>query len=248
MDVNLKKFWDINIPLSKLHFRLLGPLLTSRFNTKRGILTQTARLFEPLSLCLPVTLWGKMLLRDLWSQKLGWDIIVSEEYQTILSALSHDLAKLNSLKFSRFVTSEDNPADLYIFCDASKGANSFAPYSVQDGESYLTFAKAEVAPMKPRSLPTLELLAVFLVIKCLLPLLKVYSRIRIGDIVISVDAQVVLSWLLSDNIKTKNQFVKNRLKDIHQMIRGLKEEKSLSVKFRYLHTDKKNLLIYSQGG
>ena len=27
---------------------------------------------------------------------------------------------------------------------------------------------------------------------------------------ISVDAQVVLLWLLSDNIKTKNQFVKNR--------------------------------------
>ena len=33
-------------------------------NTKRGILAQTARVFDPLSLCLPVTIRGKMLLRD----------------------------------------------------------------------------------------------------------------------------------------------------------------------------------------
>ena len=39
---------------------------------------------------------------------------------------------------------------------------------------------------------------------------------------ILVDAQVVL-WLLSDNIKTKKQIVKNRLKDIHQMIKELNE-------------------------
>ena len=101
--------------------------------------------------------------------------------------------------------------------------------------------------MKPKSLPTLESLTVFLAIKCLLPLLKAYSRIRTGDIVISVDAQVVLSWLLSDNIKTKNQFVKNRLKDIRQMIRKLKEEKSLSVKFRYVHTDQNPADLLTRG-
>ena len=125
--------------------------------------------------------------------------------------MSHDLAKLDSLKLPRLVTSENSPADFYIFCDASKGAYSFAAYSVQDGESHLVFAKFKVAPMKPKSLPTLELLIVFLAIKSLLPLLRAYPRIRIGDIVISVDAPVVLSWLLSDNIKTKNQFVKNKL-------------------------------------
>lgn len=137
-----------------------------------------------------------------------------EEFQTLWPALSRDLAKLDSLQFPRFVISEVGPADLYIFCDASKGAYGFAVYGVQNGKSHLIFSKAKVAPMKPESLPTLELLAVFLDIKCLLPLLKAYSRIKIGDVVISVDAQVVLSWLLSDNIKTKNEFVRNRLKDI----------------------------------
>ena len=41
--------------------------------TKRGILSQTSKMFDPLSLCLPVTVRGKVLLRDLWSQKVGWD-------------------------------------------------------------------------------------------------------------------------------------------------------------------------------
>ena len=98
-------------------------------------------------------------------------------------------------KFPRLVTCEDSPADFYIFCDASKRAYDFAAYSVQDGESYLAFAKAKVAPMKPKRLSALELLAVFLAIQCLLLLLKAYSLIRIGDIVISVDTQVVLSFV-----------------------------------------------------
>ena len=101
--------------------------------------------------------------------------------------------------------------------------------------------------MKPKNLPMLELLAVFLAIKCFLSLLKAYSRIRIGDIVISVDAQIVLSWLLSDNIKIKDQFVKNRHKDIHRMIRELKEKKSLSIKLRYVHTDQNRADLLTRG-
>ena len=97
-----------------------------------------------------------MLLRDLWSQKLDWDDIVSKEIQILWSALSRDLAKLDSLQFPRFVISEDGLADFYTLCEAS-----FAVYSVQNSESHLLFSKAKVAPMKPKSLPTLELLAVF---------------------------------------------------------------------------------------
>ena len=102
-----------------------GFSINQSVNTKIRILTQTARFFDSLSLCLPITIRGKMLLRDLWFQRLGWDDIVSEEYQTLWSALSHDLAKFDSLKIHRFVTSEDSPANFYIFSDASKGAYLF---------------------------------------------------------------------------------------------------------------------------
>ena len=97
---------------------------------------------------------------------------MSKEFQNLWSALSCDFAKLDSLQFPRFVISEDGLADFYIFCDASKGDYGFSVYSVKNSLSHLLFSKAKMAPMKPKSLLTLELLAVFLAIKCLLPLLK----------------------------------------------------------------------------
>ena len=45
--------------------QISGSSIDQLVNTKRGILTQTARFLDPLSLCLPVTMRGKMLLRDL---------------------------------------------------------------------------------------------------------------------------------------------------------------------------------------
>ena len=47
--------------------------------TKREILSQNSSIFDPLSLCLHVTVKGRILLRDLWKQKLGWDEKVPDE-------------------------------------------------------------------------------------------------------------------------------------------------------------------------
>ena len=130
--------------------------------TKRGILSQTSKVFDPLSLYLNVTVRGKVLLRYLWSQKLDWD----EEINSDSFALSKDLSQLTSVEFPRFCIDKDKPSELYIVCDSSKQAYGFAAYNAQDGKSSLVFAKAKVAPMKSKSLPTLELLSVFLAIKC----------------------------------------------------------------------------------
>ena len=51
-------------------------------NTKRKNLAQTSVVFDPLFLCLPVTIKGRLLLRDLWKQKLGWDDAISEDLCT----------------------------------------------------------------------------------------------------------------------------------------------------------------------
>ena len=57
----------------------------------------------------------------------------------------------------------------------------------------------------------------------------------------------MLSWLLSDNIKTKNQFVRNRLKDIKEMIEELKKNASLSVKLKYVPTDQNPADLLTRG-
>lgn len=52
-----------------------------------------------------------------------------------------------------------------MFCDASNQAYGVVEYMYQLGNARLFFAKAKVAPSVKRTLPTLELLSVYLGIK-----------------------------------------------------------------------------------
>ena len=67
--------------------------------TKRGVLSQTARVFELLSLCTPVTVRANILLRELWSRKLSWDDEIPAQLQELWTG---DLTGLRDLKF-RFI-------------------------------------------------------------------------------------------------------------------------------------------------
>ena len=76
------------------------------------------------------------------------------------------------------------------------------------------FAKSSVAPTKAKTLPMLELLGVFLALKCLPIILDSFPSVKFHNVTIAVDSQVVLQWLLADAITTKSIFTRNRLKDI----------------------------------
>ena len=51
-----------------------------------------------------------------------------------------------------------------------------------------------MAPLVKRTLPTLELLSLFLSVKCSPNMLRALSGSSISDFVVAVDAQVVLFW------------------------------------------------------
>ena len=111
----------------------------------------------------------------------------------------------------------DDRCDLIICCDASKNLSGFNCYAngAVNGklETNLIFAKSKNAPTKTKSLPTLELLSVFLAFKCLDSILNAVTG-KIDSIIICVDAQIVLSWILSKCVESKNLFASNRVKDI----------------------------------
>ena len=243
----LEKVLGYKYSTSKDTLQLSDVLIDPLAKTKRSVLSQTSKVFDPLSLCLPVTVRGKMLLRDLWSQKKDWDSEICSESQASWTSLSKDLSQLPSLEFPRPCIDTDMPSEMFIFCDASKQAYGFCAYNVQNGKSTLVFAKAKVAPMKAKSLPTLELLSAFLSVKCLPTLLKVYSPGNVPNVTIAVDAQVVLSWLLSGEVKSKNQFAKNRLKDIHQMLKVIQEKDGIQINFKYIPTESNPADLVTRG-
>ena len=53
--------------------------LKEKPNTRRGILSLTSALYDPLGLVAPIILPAKKLLQDLCKEKLGWDDPINDD-------------------------------------------------------------------------------------------------------------------------------------------------------------------------
>ena len=109
---------------------------------------------------------------------------------------------------------------MFIFCDASKSSFGFVVYAVQNGNSRFLFSKLKIAPLVDRTLPTLELLAIYLALKHLESYIdEVYnSDIKFNSFTFLSDSQVALSWILKGYALKKNVFINNRLKDMKTIL------------------------------
>ena len=212
--------------------------------TKRRILSVVASVFDPMGLTLPVLVKGKILLQKLWQSKIDWDQPISNEDAGDWSKIHNDLINLPQVFFER--QAYDDELSLVVFCDSSKKMYGFACYAEYHGNVNLLFSKCKNAPVKDKSLPTLELLSVFLAIKCLSKIISSLNA-KITKITVAVDAQVVLSWILTSNIKAKNVFAKNRLNDINKMRDEIRTKYNLNINFKYVPTDKNPADLVTRG-
>ena len=96
--------------------------------------------------------------------------------------------------------------------------------------AFLLYSKAKVAPTVIKSQPTLELLFVYLALKCRKNMCKAFCHLSIKNLFVAVDAQIILAWLLSSKVNRKNIFVANRLKDIDLLKEEIYARLKVSVK------------------
>ena len=202
--------------------------------TKRSVLAQVASVFDPLGLYLPVTNKGKFLLSELWAAKYQWDDVLPSDTQQKWSRHCADLLSLSTIFFPRSCVNEDSTNSIVVFTDASKSGYGFAVYNVVDGESNIVYAKSRVAPIKPRTLPVLELLGVHHALKSLPTVIASFPKVKFQDVTVAVDSQVVLQWLLADSITTKSVFTRNKVKDIQLFKQLLLQDHKLSIQFKYV--------------
>ncbi|XP_060559098.1 uncharacterized protein LOC132719352 [Ruditapes philippinarum] len=140
-------------------------IVNSERTTKRSILKQTSKLYDPLGLLSPVTVRAKLLVQELWKKKFDWDTPLPVDIINTWADLSIDLNSVIQTKFQRpyFPTTENtaNSADfnLHVFVDASARAYGAVAYLTSGHTSTLVFAKNRVAPVKEITLPRLELMA-----------------------------------------------------------------------------------------
>ena len=218
-------------------------------NTKRSILSAISSVFDPIGLVLPITVSGKILMRYIWSlsPKVDWDTVLNAEVINEWKRVAVSLNDAYKIPFKRMVLSKDNEYGVHIFCDSSKTAYGFVMYACYNGLSDLIFAKTKLAPLKELSIPCLELMAVVLAFKCLPNILSSFEDIKFKFLNFVVDAQVVLTWLLTNNPKSKSKMVKNRLKDIELAKNELISEFKVPIFFRYTDTNSNPADLLTKG-
>ncbi|XP_055633819.1 uncharacterized protein LOC129774147 [Toxorhynchites rutilus septentrionalis] len=135
--------------------------------TKRQVLRTVMKIFDPLGLLSFFIIHGKILIQNIWRTKADWDEPINEELCNHYSRWLGVLTQLDCVRIQRCYFA--HPADkiknlqLHVFCDASEEAYACVAYLRAEingiVECALVAGKAKVAPLKPLSIPRLELMA-----------------------------------------------------------------------------------------
>ena len=139
------------------------PIKLELAKSKRTILSEIAKIFDPLGLLGPPILYAKKIMQKLWQLKLDWDESVPNSIFTTWMEFCNQLLIINDLSFDRKVEIDNAiNTQLHGFCDVSEsgyGACIYLRSIDSTGKIYtnLFYAKSRVAPLKTVLLPRLEL-------------------------------------------------------------------------------------------
>lgn len=202
--------------------------------TKRAILSETSQIFDPLGLLSPCIILAKIILQDLWSEKLSWDESLPAHLHTKWLQFRDELISLNDISIPRQVICIDPvKIEMHGFSDACTygfGAAIYIKSQRQNGETLtrLICAKSKVAPLKTQTIPRLELMGALLLAKLGDKVMSSLNT-KIEKITYWCDSTIVLGWLnTSPNLL--QTFVANRVARVQELT------VSNNVEWRYVPT------------
>ena len=133
--------------------------------TKRGLLSVSSSVYDPLGICAPFMLPAKLILQELCRSSLGWDDDlpepVKEKWQEWLTALP----QIASIRLKRcMLLPNHKKAEIHVFADASLdayGAVAYLKVIDREGSVKCSFlmGKSRVKPLKSVTIPRMELTA-----------------------------------------------------------------------------------------
>lgn len=197
--------------------------------TRRSVLSEILRLFDPLGLVQPVVVRAKIFMQRLYASTKNWDEPLSPEDCHLWTQFREELKSTGEIVVPRFVSDlqtyakEDVKFELHGFCDASQRAYGaclyiLTLYPTGDTRSHLLVAKSRVAPLKSVSLPRLELCGSLL-------LAELYERmssvigLEITRTVLWTDSTITLRWI-SESPHRWKPFVATRVTKIQSATRN----------------------------
>ncbi|XP_015111016.1 uncharacterized protein LOC107037141 [Diachasma alloeum] len=186
--------------------------------TKRIVLSETAKICDPLGLLSPVVIVAKIIVQKLWTLKIGWDTPLPSDIQEEWLQFYGQLQDISMVTFPRFALQEKSKEiQLHGFSDASQDAYGACVYlrpirSSGEVKTTLLCAKSRVTPLKQLTIPRLELCGAQLLIK-LIQGIKRTITINIDRTVYWTDSTIVLHWIHTPAHQLQT-FVSNRIADI----------------------------------
>jgi hypothetical protein len=191
--------------------------------TKRNILGQVARIYDPIGFAAPYLVRAKIGLQELWQEGLDWDDELSPSDQIKWLSYFKEMEQLNQISLERCLcpVMTDEPPTLCVFADASRGAFGTCAYlrsKEPTGVVNVRFvaAKSRVAPLKELTIPRLELQAAVLASR-LCKTIENEVRIQLKESILFTDSAIVLAWIRSQGRRLKS-FVASRVGEIQDNV------------------------------
>lgn len=224
--VELSEFSDTTVlglrwlpKTDELMFKFQPALLDeTQSTTKRNILSQIAKLFDPTGFLGPVIVTAKIIMQRTWKANIkSWDSEVPADVAEDWLKYQAQLPALTRIRIPRWLgIGPGSCYSLHGFSDASDLAYGAVVYlRIERGskiECIQLGAKHRVAPVKPVTTPRLELCAAALLGELTQTIKRAYGF----DFVRTncwTDSSIVLNWMVKDPTALK-MFVHNRIQSI----------------------------------
>lgn len=190
--------------------------------TKRSILSNISKIYDPLGFLCPVTFFAKNLIQHLWALGLAWDQTPPKDVCIKWNQYQEELSYLSMLKIPRLLGQGLTLCQLHAFCDASESGYAAVIYFrfIDDHKTDVRFviAKSKVAPLKRLTIPRLELCAAVLLSNLVAFVLDTYQNIITFEQLFAwSDSTVALSWI-RDSPHRRMTFVANRVSHIQDRV------------------------------
>ncbi|KAK3745254.1 hypothetical protein QZH41_010888, partial [Actinostola sp. cb2023] len=195
--------------------------------TRRGILSTVSSVFDPIGFVAALMLEGKSILQELCRQDLDWDDPIPEDVKAKWENWRKELVQLTSFPIPRCFKPKDFGrivnTELHHFSDAStKGYGQCSYLRLVDENQRIHCAfvtgKSRVTPLKPVTIPRLELTAAVCSAR-ISQQLHQELEYPIDQDFYWTDSKVVLGYIHNES-RRFHVFVANRVQEIQESTRA----------------------------
>ncbi|KAL3979219.1 Rab5 GDP/GTP exchange factor [Sarotherodon galilaeus] len=189
--------------------------------TRRGILSTVSSFYDPLGFLAPVIFTAKRILQDLCQRGIGWDDAIPSAVAEEWKSWVEELHLLNNISIGRCLKPPDfgetTTAQLHHFADASEKGYGAVTYlllhnSRSQTHSSFIMGKSRVAPLKPVTIPRMELTAAVVAVR-MDRMWRRELRLPLLNSVFWTDSTAVLKYINNETSRFR-VFVANRVSEI----------------------------------